>query len=259
MAQYLDLKSAHDKWKAAHDKVIQLVDQLKQWDDDKINDIARLNKVVEELIQAREFWEAEHSKVVEKIHQLEVWYKNLEQDRNLYKKWDADKINDIVRLNKVIEELVQAREFWKAEHSKVVEKIHQIEVWYKNLEQDRNLYKQWDDDKKNDIIRLNKVIEELIQAREFWKAEHAEVVEKVHQLEVWYKDLEHDRNSYKQWEVEHAKVVNLVHQWVDWFQDMQKNRDLHKRLNQEARTLIDTLLDHPFYYLRSFLHRKLRK
>lgn len=84
------------------------------------------------------------------------------------------------RLRTQSQELQKSHDTWKSSHEAVLKQVQQWETWYKSLEKDRDLYKQWDADKKAEIERLAN--------------ESRHLVEVVRQWEEWYKSLEADRD-----------------------------------------------------------------
>jgi DNA repair exonuclease SbcCD ATPase subunit len=207
-------------WETAHDRVMSLYLEVQT---------------------AHDKWKKGHDDLLRQFEQWKAWYTKLEEDRNRYVKWDQDKKQEIDKLRTAMEALQKARVFWESEHQKVVNQVQHWVSLYKGLEEDRNRLKKWDEEKNNEIVRLNKDINELIQAREFWVTEHTKVVGQVQQWVAWFKNMQMDRDSYKR--MDEDKIVEI---------------ERMKSSNQELHAFVDALLDHPFYYLYSFLRRKLK-
>src|ERR1700690_1778781 len=58
------------------------------------------------------------------------------------------------RLRAQLLELQKSHDAWKNAHEAVLKQLQQWEEWYKSLEKDRDLYKQWDVDKTTEIKQL---------------------------------------------------------------------------------------------------------
>jgi chromosome segregation ATPase len=329
-AQYLETKTALEGWKAAHENAAKAVhqwedwyksleqdrDQYKQWDVEKNRRLGELGAAIEdvekskrasaqefeatienlenrlsELHSAHDRWAADNQKFTGQVQQWETWYNDLRKDRDLYKQWDADKKQLIERLTKDVEAAQQAARRWQEENAKITAQVMQWETWYNELRKERDLYKQWDAEKKQLIDRLTK---ELTSA---WQEDNAKIVAQVRQWETWYTDLKKDRDRYVQWDAEkkqaleqlksdltasqviarqllddNQKIAGQVKQWETWYSDLRQDRDRYRKWDQDKRVEIqsknleikqlqqwlDTLYRNPFAYLKQFFRRMFR-
>ena len=157
-------------------------------------------------------------------------------------------------------ETKKALEGWKIAHENAARSVHQWEEWYKSLEQDRDLFKQWDEEKKKEIERLQSFIQELRSVQEALQGEN---VQNTSQLQERIAIKKQTLERYKQ---DNEKIVAQVKQWEIWYADLQQDRDRYRqwdqdkrveleRVNQEVKRLqdwLETLYKNPFTYFSQF-------
>jgi hypothetical protein len=267
----------------------RLLREVQYWEAayDRLTEESRILKL------AHDEWMRAHEIVVRQIHQWETWYKSLEADRDLYKKWEAEKAADLQRA--------------LHDSSTFGEQIQQWVAWYQSLEAERDLYKQWDSDKKGEIGGLLGSVREFQQNIDRMQEESSKILSllerrdsevrqlkaqlenegrqhsaRVHEWETWYKSLQADRDLYKAWDAEkkieidrqrglsgelvkqrefwmneHAKVVGQVQRWVAWFRSTQNERDQWRQVAEVRQGEIERQ-ERVIHELRSYLEKVFR-
>ncbi len=200
-----DAHSGIEVWKKEHGKVVE---QQQHWEKQFSEDRNRFNQLTEEkerkiteLVQSWEkasaataFWQKEHGKVVE---QQQHWEKQVREDSDRFNRLTEEKEQKITELVQSWEKASAAIAFWQKEHGTVVDQVRRWEGWFKEMQGERDHFKELQETTQAAIGRLQSEVENLTSDRNLWMAEHGKVVEITHQWEVWYKNLEDALEGYK--------------------------------------------------------------
>jgi chromosome segregation ATPase len=128
--EFAALKKSHDDWKQGYDNLAVQTKQWEEWNLDKEREIGRLNSWLTQLNQTVDVWKSDHKKLVALV---------AERDKQLQ----------------------HAAEIFEAQSTKAAKQVGQWESWYKSMEKDRDLYRQWDADKKSAMEQQGEEIRQL--------------------------------------------------------------------------------------------------
>ncbi len=203
---------------SAADEGNWLVNEIEYWE----GAFDRLRGEFLDAVKEGGVWKKSHDDAASRVGEWEGWYKSLEEERELYKKWNAEKASEINRLNETCRR-------WQEAHDRATETLRRWESWYGSLEKDRDLYKGWNAEKALEMERLSNVCRR-------WEDAHKHLTELVTQWESWYKSLAEERDKYRLW-------------------DEQKREELQRKDDEirELRGWIAALYRNPIRYLREMI------
>lgn len=169
------------------------------------------------LIESHDRWKEGHENVARQLDQFKEWHSLLEIDRDRYRDWDDQKRKRVEELTTRVQQLAAEVETWRREHAEVE-------------------------------ILLKARQKELQQIQESWSAEQAKLEAIIQQWVVWHRDVEVDRDRYRQWDGEKSAALERL-------QDIlaQKNKDL-----DEMHHWVESLLTNPFRYFSQYMKRHFR-